>query len=116
MPTRNPNIEFRSICPRGGDQRGAFEELSFLLFAREFRARGVPIRRNGAGGDAGLEGIIAGADGQALIGVQAKFFVEKLGPTQRRDLDESIRTALADNAGDRTLKEIVVTSMTRVRR
>ncbi len=109
MPTRNPNIEFRSISPRGGDQRGAFEELSFLLFAREFRARGVPIRRNGTGGDAGLEGIIADADGQALIGVQAKFFVEKLGPTQWRDLDESIRTALADNAGDRTLKEIVVT-------
>ena len=109
MPTRNRNIELRSILPRGGDQRGAFEELSFLLFAREYHSQGVSIRRQGAGGDAGLEGIIADSEGRALIGVQAKFFAEKLSSTQWRDLDDSVRTALVDNVRDGTLREVVVT-------
>jgi len=83
--------------------------LSFLLFAREHRSQGVPIRREGAGGDAGLEGIIADTDGRALPGLQAKFFADKMAATQWRDLDESIRTALTDNARDATLREIMVT-------
>ena len=111
MPRPRPSgtLDLKSICPRGGDQRGAFEELSFLLFAREHRSQGVPIRREGAGGDAGLEGIIADTDGRALLGLQAKFFADKMAATQWRDLDESIRTALTDNARDPTLREIVVT-------
>lgn len=106
---RYGTIDLRSICPRGGDQRGAFEELSFLLFAREHRPQGVPIRRHGAGGDAGLEGIIADTAGRALVGLQSKFFASELGTTQWRDLDKSVRTALGDNAPDRTLREIVIT-------
>lgn len=36
-------IDLKSIHPQGGDQRGAFEELSFLHFARPYRSQGVPI-------------------------------------------------------------------------
>jgi len=96
-----------SILPRSGGQREAFEELSFLLFAREFRSQGVPIRRNGAGGDAGLEGGIADTEGRALFGIQAKLFDKNFGSTQWRDLGNSIQKA--DNATDGVLREIVVT-------
>lgn len=102
-------MEFRSIHPHGGDRRAAFEELSYQLFAREFASRGVPFRREGAGGDAGLEGGIVDGANEIVIGLQAKFFIDSLGKTQWRDLDRSIRTALKDNAGDAGLGEIVVT-------
>ena len=103
------SIELKAIHPHGGDRRGAFEELSFQLFARHCVARGAVVRRHGAGGDAGLEGVVVDADGRVSAGVQAKFFDKKLGATQWRDLDESIQTALADNAIDSTLEEIFVT-------
>jgi hypothetical protein len=103
------HIDFKAIHPHGGDRRGAFEQLSWLLFAREKAAVGLPRRRHGAGGDAGLEGASVDAEGRALVGLQAKFYTDKLGATQWRSLDDSIGTALKDNAPDRTLAEIVVT-------
>jgi len=109
MPTSNGTVDLKAILPRGGDQEGAFEELSFLLFAREYRTQGVPMRRQGAGGDGGLEGTIADAEGKALVGLQAKFFDDKFDSTQWRGLDQSIHTALEDNVGDFGLREIVVT-------
>ena len=109
QPMMKATIDFKSIHPQGGDRRAAFEELSFLLFARHCETRGVAIRRHGAGGDAGLEGVIIHPDGRAVAGVQAKFFNERLGGTQWRDLNASIKKALADNTGDSILKEIFVT-------
>jgi len=102
-------IELKDIHPQGGDRRGAFEELSFQLFAHHCASRGAVIRRHGAGGDAGLEGVVINIEGHVRAGLQAKFFNEKLGATQWKDLDESIRTALADNATEATVAEIFVT-------
>lgn len=102
------SIKFKEIHPRGGDVRGAFEELSFQLFSRSFPGL-VPIRLEGSGGDAGLEGLLLNAGGAAVVGLQAKFFTGKFGQSQWRDLDDSVRTALGDNAGDASLRRIVVT-------
>lgn len=102
-------MDLRSILPRGGSQNAAFEELSYLLFAREKAGVGIPNRREGAGGDAGLEGAIVDREGRVLIGIQAKFFDDKLATPQWRDLTDSIETAIKDNAVDGTLREIVVT-------
>ena len=52
-------IKFSDIKPHGGDQRWAFEEMCFQLFAKEFALKGDPTRREGSGGDAGMEGYIA---------------------------------------------------------
>jgi hypothetical protein len=101
-------ITFRNIKPHGGDQRRAFEEMCFQLFAREFAARGEAIRREGSGGDAGMEGYIADSTGCAKIGLQAKFLPDKWAPAQWKQIDESIQTALKDNSGDRSLESYVV--------
>ena len=102
-------VDWRSIRAHEGDQRAAFEELSCQLFAREYLSRGEFIRRHGAGGDAGLEGVIVDSDGRTVLGIQAKFFTDKLGSTQWNDLDRSIRTAVKDNRDDRLLEEVIVT-------
>jgi hypothetical protein len=102
-------VNLRAIHPHGGDQRCAFEQLCWLLFARANVNRGIPRRREGAGGDAGLEGELVDAEGRAIVGIQAKFYADKLESTQWRNLDSSIRTALAGNASDGLLEEIVVT-------
>lgn len=104
----NTSVDLKSIHPHGGDRRSAFEELSFQLFARHCPARGAVVRRHGAGGDAGLEGVVVDGGNRALVGLQAKFFDDKLASTQWRDLDESIQTALNDNATDGTLQEIII--------
>ena len=103
------SIDLRNIRPRSGDRREDFEELSYLLFARENTGIGTSIRRHGAGGDAGLEGIIISPTNHILKGVQAKFFVGRLDAAQWRDLNDSICTALKDNSGEGSLSEIVVT-------
>jgi hypothetical protein len=102
-------VDLRGIHPHGGDRRRAFEQLSWLLFARANVHRGLPQRREGAGGDAGLEGALVDGEGHAIVGVQAKFYTDKLESTQWRNLDSSIRTALGENAVDGLLEEIVVT-------
>lgn len=103
------HVDLKNIHPQGGDRRDAFEELSFLLFSREHGHHGTPIRRHGAGGDAGLEGYIADSEGQVLKGLQAKFFDSQLGASQWKNLEESLRTAISDNAATGTLLEVVVT-------
>ena len=107
--TQNFSMDLRSIYPRGGDQRSAFEELSYLLFTRDKAGIGIPIRRHGDGGDAGLEGAMVDRPGCVLSGIQAKFYKDKLGSSQWRDLTDSVQTALRDNAADGMLREIVIT-------
>ena len=84
-------IKYSDIKPHGGDERLAFEEMCFQLFAKEFTANGEPIRRESYGGDAGIEGYIADPEGSAIIGLQAKFFPDKFGADQWRKIDESVR-------------------------
>ena len=82
--------------------------MCFQLFAKEFALKGDPTRREGSGGDAGMEGYIADPEGSAIIGLQAKFFPDKFGADQWRKIDESVRTALNDCSSDGTLKEFIV--------
>lgn len=102
------SINLQYIRPKEGDRRSAFEELSFQLFARQFESK-VVVRRHGAGGDSGLEGVVIDSENRVVAGLQAKFFDGKLAGTQWKALDESIRTALSDNAADNQLKQIFVT-------
>jgi hypothetical protein len=101
-------IIFSDIKPHGGDQRRAFEEMCFQLFANEFAAHGEPIRREGSGGDAGMEGYISDSGGFPVMGLQVKFFPEKFGTDQWRKIDESVRAALNDTTADCSLKRFVV--------
>src|SRR5690242_10899042 len=104
----SPTIKFSDIKPHGGDQRRAFEEMCFQLFAKQFVEKGEPVRREGSGGDAGMEGYIADDEGCAIIGLQVKFFPEKFGADQWHKIDESVRTALNDCSSDGSLTEFVV--------
>jgi len=82
--------------------------MCFQLFAKEHADKGQAVRREGSGGDAGLEGYIADPSGCAIIGVQAKFFPEKFNSGQWRQIDESVRTALKDNSVDGSLACYVI--------
>ena len=104
----NGAIDFSRIKPHRGDQRRAFEEMVFQLFSREHSALGEPVRREGAGGDRGLEGYISDQAGRVLIAVQAKFFVEAFGRSQWQQVDTSVRIALAGNAEDKALRRYII--------
>jgi|SRR5580692_10924052 hypothetical protein len=101
------DIQFDRIKPRLGSQRKAFEEFSFQLFAREFFSRGRAIRREGAGGDGGLEGFIPGESGRAAIGLQAKYFLGDFKDSWWRQMAESVKTALKANAHHHSLQRHV---------
>ncbi len=103
--TPSPDIDFRRIRAWNDSRRDAFEELCCQLFAlqrphalAEFR------RKEGAGGDAGVEcyWILPGGNEHCL---QAKYFVEKLGDSQWSQLDSSVRTAL--NRHPRVVRYVV---------
>jgi|GEM_PF-2377813 len=102
------SVNCKAIYPHGGDRRGAFEELTSHLFCREYRRDGIFVRREGAGGDEGLEATIIDKSSRVLIGLQSKYFVSKMDSTQWRDLNNSIQTALQHNAADRALRKIVI--------
>ena len=101
-------INFKDVKPHSGDQRRAFEEMCFQLFGKQFADKGEPVRREGSGGDAGMEGYIANAEGCEIVGLQAKYFPEKFGANQWRQIDESVRTALKHNSVNCSLKMFVV--------
>ncbi len=102
------SINPRRIISRGGDARSAFEELTFLLFTKQYRQYGLPVRRHGAGGDAGLEGTICDGDFKVVYGIQSKFYEENLASTQWRDMSDSVKTAIKDNCASGSLKEVVI--------
>lgn len=82
--------------------------MCFQLFAKRFAAKGEAIRREGSGGDAAMEGYIADTSGRVIIGLQTKFFADKFGPVQWRQIDNSVDTALNDNREDRSLQSYVI--------
>lgn len=85
---------FRTIRAFGGSQQNAFEELICQLarlapppFAKLF------VRKDGAGGDAGVECFWIMADGSEHAW-QAKFFLDKITPGNWAQIDDSVETAL----------------------
>ncbi|MFC5457281.1 hypothetical protein [Prosthecobacter fluviatilis] len=105
----NATIDFANIKPHLGDRRWAFEELCFLLFASEFSGQGLAIRREGSGGDGGVEGYICDSSGKVSVGLQAKYFI---GDQFRRDwwrqMTESVEQALKGNAALASLQKYIV--------
>ncbi len=103
------SIDFEQIKPHLGDRRWAFEELCFLLFAEGFRSSGEAIRREGAGGDEGLEGYVPDCAGGVKIGMQSKFFVGAAFRTGWwSQMSESVQQALAENANQGVMELYVV--------
>ena len=89
-----PDIDFTRIRPWRGSRHSGFEELCCQLFSLESPAPASRFfRKEGAGGDAGVECLWTLSDGQ-VHGLQSKYFCDELGPTQWRQLDDSVRTAL----------------------
>ena len=101
-------VKLTRIRAHNGSQRKAFEEMTYQLFASHYSAIGMPVRREGEGGDSGLEGYIENSAGDVLVGHQAKFFDEKLGSKQWTQVDDSVRTALESNKDIASLREYVI--------
>lgn len=85
-------ITWTDLRPWKGDQKTAFEELCCQLAAHEPKPLGAHFIRKGAP-DAGVECYWTLPDG-AEHAWQAKFFLQGVGRSQWRQLDESVKTAL----------------------
>lgn len=90
----NVDIDFKNIRAYDGSQQNGFEELVCQL------ARLTPppnaknfIRKEGAGGDAGVECFWLCSDG-AEWAWQAKYFTEALDSSQWSQIDESVQIAI----------------------
>ena len=89
------NIDFSQIQIHAGSQSKGFEELVCQLAslskpenAKEF------IRKDGAGGDAGVECYWKLQDGSEHAW-QAKYFLKPLGPSQWKQISRSVKSALS---------------------
>ncbi|MDB5337491.1 MAG: hypothetical protein JWN70_3110 [Planctomycetaceae bacterium] len=85
---------FRTIRTFGGSQQGGLEELVCQLAHLDIPPNGRTfVRKEGAGGDAGVEcfWILANGDEHAW---QAKYFLDELTPARWGQIDESVKTAL----------------------
>ncbi|AMV35283.1 hypothetical protein VN12_24370 [Pirellula sp. SH-Sr6A] len=85
---------FRTIRPYGGSQQGGFEELICQLahLAAPPEAQTF-VRKEGAGGDAGVECYWVMNDGSEYAW-QAKYFVDEINPARWAQINESVETAL----------------------
>ena len=88
------NIDFQNIREHNGTKAGGFEELVCQL-AHLQRPEGALrfVRKEGAGGDAGVECRWVLAD-QTEICWQAKYFIEGMNSSRWRQLDKSFNKAL----------------------
>ncbi len=101
-------IRFSEIKPHRGRRETGFEEMACQLFAHEYATRGRVVRREGSGGDRGLESFVENGRGEIVAGLQAKWFCEKLTGSQWNKIDDSMCTALRDNAQQAALLEMVI--------
>ena len=85
------SVNWTSIRPLDGSQRGGFEELCAQLAGAETPVSAKFDRTGNP--DAGVECYCTLADGDEW-GWQAKYFVDALGSSQWDQLDRSVRTAL----------------------
>ena len=102
-----PSIVFESIKPHQGDRRRAFEELSHQLFALEMQPH-TAIRREGAGGDGGLESFAQNKSGGVIVGLQAKYFVGPFAKSWFSKIDQSVSSALESCSDRPHLEEYVI--------
>lgn len=88
------NIDFRNIRPHNGTQAGGFEELVCQL-AHLQRPEGALrfVRKEGAGGDAGVECYWVLAD-QTEVCWQAKYFIGEMTSSRWTQFDKSFSKAL----------------------
>jgi hypothetical protein len=87
-------INFSNIRAHNGSQEKGFEELVCQLahLQKPERAKTF-VRKEGAGGDAGIECYWVLED-DSEIGWQAKYFTGKMGSSQWGQIDKSFKTAL----------------------
>ncbi len=88
------NIDFKKIRSHNGSQNNAFEELICQL-ARLSRPEGAEsfIRKEGSGGDAGIECFWKLKD-DSEHAWQAKYFLDTITDPQWRQISKSVKTAL----------------------
>lgn len=82
--------------------------MAFQLFAAAYSNVGDAVRREGSGGDGGLEGYVPDTDDRVRVALQAKYYPEKLGTTQWKHIDGSVRTILSRNSPDNAVHTIIV--------
>ena len=89
------DINFSNIRSFDGSQNSGFEELVCQLahLERPENARKF-VRKEGAGGDAGVECYWILDDGREICW-QAKYFIDGLNPSRWTQLDTSFKTALS---------------------
>ena len=87
------NLDFSNIRTHNGSQAGGFEELVCQL-AHLRKPEGALrfVRKEGAGGDAGVECYWVLAD-QSEECWQAKYFIGGMTPSRWNQLDDSFTTA-----------------------
>lgn len=90
-------FDFNNVRPSDGKQSAGFEALCVQLFEGIAGAPLLEVRRiDGAGGDGGVE-VIAKRDGNRLIGLQAKFFVDAFDSRQIAQIRESVKQAMVSH-------------------
>ena len=88
------NLDFSNIRTHNGSQAGGFEELVCqLAHLRRPKDALRFVRKEGAGGDAGVECYWVLAD-QSEECWQAKYFIGGMNPSRWNQLDDSFATAL----------------------
>jgi hypothetical protein len=91
-----PEVDFQKVRNHRGSQANGFEELVCQLFLRELLPDRADFNRvEGAGGDDGVEAYVVRKN-QTEVGIQAKWF-DKLGDSQWRQIDKSVRTAISQH-------------------
>src|SRR5699024_10683714 len=88
------DIDFLRIRTFDGSKDGGFEELICqLAHLNKPSNNHIFIRKDGAGGDAGVECFWKLKDGKEHAW-QAKYFTERLGNSEWNQINNSVRTAL----------------------
>lgn len=88
------DVNFSNIREYDGSRANGFEELVCQLARLSPPVNGKTfIRKEGAGGDAGVECFWICEDGTEYAW-QAKYFVETLGNSQWSQIDDSVKTAI----------------------
>lgn len=88
-------INFSNIRPHDGSKQNGFEELVCQLAHLEKPSDAERfVRKEGAGGDAGVECYWALND-KSEICWQVKYFPDGMNPSRWKQIDESFRTALS---------------------
>ena len=92
------DIDFSNIRPFDGSKNSGFEELVCQLahLKRPDNANKF-VRKEGAGGDAGVECYWILDDGRE-IGWQAKYFLNEMSPSRWTQLDTSFKAALSKHS------------------